>query len=317
MKIGGFRALKRGTPSAFSDLYYSAMELSWPAFIGAACLVSITINIAFGVVYSALPGSLLNAKPGSFLDGFVFSVETLATVGYGNMAPATYVAHTITTVEIMCGMLLLATVTGLTFARFSRPRQSILFSNIVILGQYDDCDALILRIASPRSQPIAEVSAQMAVVERVESKDGHVSRRVTDLPLVRPTNAMLTMTWTIAHIIEPGGALESALREGDDVRILVTVSGLDTMLAAPTFGGRFYLGNEIVKDHDFVDMIVELEDGSFEVDLGKLHIPPTREPPEAGDHARYSVVLPSHSSWVARASALVASTSPSMCSGGP
>jgi inward rectifier potassium channel len=271
MKIGGFRAVKRGTPSAFSDLYYSAMELSWPAFIGAACLVFITVNIAFGAIYAALPGAILHARPGSFLDGFFFSVQTLATVGYGDMAPASYAAHTITTVEIMCGLLLLATVTGLTFARFSRPRQSILFSNVVVIGQYDDRDALVLRIASPRSQPIAEVSAQMAIVERVKSKEGHVSRRVTDLPLVRPTNPMLTMTWTIAHIVEPGGVLETALRDGDDVRILVTVSGLDTMLAAPTFGGRFYIGDEIVKDRDFVDMIVEVEDGSFEVDLSKLH----------------------------------------------
>jgi inward rectifier potassium channel len=254
------------------------MELSWPAFIAAACLVFITTNLAFGALYTALPGSLLNATRGSFLDGFFFSVETLATVGYGDMAPATYTAHSIATVEIMCGLLLLATVTGLTFARFSRPRTSILFSNVAILGEYDDREALIVRIASPRAQPIAEVTAQMALVERVERKDGHVSRRVIDLPLVHHTFAMLTMTWTIAHILDPEGPLRSALREGDDVRILVTVSGLDTMLASPTFGGRFYQRREILLDHDFVDMIDEVEDGSFEVDLSKLHLTRPRVP---------------------------------------
>jgi inward rectifier potassium channel len=272
MKIGGFRALKRGTPSAFSDLYYSAMELSWPAFIAAACLVFLTVNVAFGAIYASLPGAILNSTPGSFLDGFFFSVETLATVGYGDMAPATYTAHAITSLEIMCGLLLLATVTGLTFARFSRPRQSILFSNVAILGEYEDREALIVRIASPRVQPIAEVTAQMALVDRVERKDGHVSRRVIDLPLVHPTFAMLTMTWTIAHILDPDGPLRAALRGDKDVRILVTVSGLDTMLATPTFGGRFYLRREILLDHDFVDMIDEIEDGSFEVDLSKLHL---------------------------------------------
>jgi inward rectifier potassium channel len=271
MKIGGFRALKRGTPSAFSDLYYSAMELSWPAFIAAACLIFITVNVVFGAIYTALPGAILNSTPGSFLDGFFFSVETLATVGYGDMAPATYTAHAITSLEIMCGLLLLATVTGLTFARFSRPRQSILFSDVAILGEYEGREALIIRIASPRVQPIADVSAQMALVERVEGKDGHVSRRVIDLPLVHRKFAMLTMTWTIAHVIDPEGPLRAALRAGKDVRILVTVSGLDTMLATPTFGGRFYLRREILSDHDFVDMIDEVEDGSFEVDLSKLH----------------------------------------------
>jgi inward rectifier potassium channel len=264
LEIGGFRALKRGTPSALGDLYYSAMELTWPAFIAAASFIFLAINVAFGALYALMPaGALRNAQAGSFPDGFFFSVETFATVGYGDIAPATYLAHSVATAEIMSGMLLLATVTGLTFARFSRPRDSIVFSNVAIVGEYDEREALIVRIASSRAKPIAEVTAQMAYVERLESKDGHVSRRVIDLPLARSANALLTMSWTIAHVLEPNGALRAALREGRDVRILVTVGGLDTLLATPTFGGRFYLRQSIKLDHEFIDMITEVEEGSF------------------------------------------------------
>jgi inward rectifier potassium channel len=254
------------------------MEISWPAFIGLASLIFILINMIFGCVYANIPGALLNAADGSYLDGFFFSVETLATVGYGNMAPANYAAHAVTLVEIMCGVLLTATITGLTFARFARPRDSLLFSNVAIVGEYEDREALMVRIASPRSQPIAEVAAQMGLVERFQTKGGHVSRRVTNLPLVRNANAMLTMTWTIAHILEPESALRTALRAGEDIRIMVTVAGLDTMLAAPTFGGRFYLSDEILIDHDFVDMIDEIGPGEFEVDLSKLHSARPRGP---------------------------------------
>lgn len=277
-KLGGFRALKRGTPSPFHDVYYSAMELSWPAFIACISLIFLLINAGFGLVYAAIPGALLNATDGSFLDGFFFSVETLATVGYGSMAPANYTAHSVTVIEIMCGILLTATTTGLTFARFARPRESILFSNVAIVGDYDGREALMVRIASLRPQPIAELTAQMGLVERLERKDGHFSRGLTNLPLVRAENAMLTMTWTIAHILEPDSALRRALRAGEDTRILVTVAGLDTMLATQTFGGRLYLAEEILVDHDFVDMINEIRPGEFEVDLSRLHSARPRQP---------------------------------------
>lgn len=268
--LGRFRAVKRGVPSGFHDLYYAAMEMSWPGFITSACAIFLATNLLFGAVFVCLPGGLLNAKPGSFPDAFFFSVETLATVGYGNMAPATYAAHAVTTIEIMCGLLLLATVTGLTFSRFSRPRPSLVFSDVAIVGRHDGQEALIMRVASIRSQPIAQVSAQMAHVEKVEA-GGQVSRRVNNLPLVRSTNPMLTMSWTITHILDPDGPLLASLRRGRDARILLTLSGLDTMLAAPTFGGRFYLASDIRLDHEFEDMIVEHGDGLFEVDVGKIH----------------------------------------------
>jgi inward rectifier potassium channel len=267
-----FHVAKRGVPSGFHDLYYAAMEMGWPRFIGSACAIFVVTNLFFGAVFVCLPGALLNAKPGSFPDAFFFSVETLATVGYGNMAPATYTAHAITTIEIMCGLLLLATVTGLTFARFSRPRPSLLFSKVAIVGKHEGQEALIVRVASLRSQPIAQVSAQMGHVEKFETPDGRVSRRINDLPLVRSQNPMLTMSWTITHVLDPDGPLSTALRCGQEARILVAVSGLDTLLATPTFSGRFYLTSEILLDHEFEDMIVELGDGQFEVDVGKVHL---------------------------------------------
>lgn len=270
-ELDGFEALKRGTPSALHDIYYSAMELSWPLFVAAVFLVFLAVNGAFAMIYSAMPGAILNARPGSLADSFFFSVETLATVGFGHMAPATDDAHWVATVEIMVGMLLMATVTGLTFARFARPRESLVFSNVAIVGDLDGREALMVRVASLRSHPIADVTAQMAMIERQVAADGRVSRKLVELPLIRQRNAMLTMTWTLAHPVEPGGILREALLNGSDIRIMVSVGGVDTLLSTPTFGGRFYAAGDILADCEFEDMIVEKLPGAYEVDLGKLH----------------------------------------------
>ena len=271
VNFGGMRAFKSNAPSAFSDMYYSALELSWPVFFALFVLIFLAINALFGTIYALIPNSIANAHEGSFLDGFFFSVETLATVGYGNMAPIRYAAHAVATVEIMLGVLLTATVTGLTFARFARPRSSILFSKVAILGLHDGKEALIVRIASVRARPLADVSAQFGFVEQVDVEDGPSFRRVVDLPLVRQHNAMLTLSWTLTHILDPEGPVRDALREGRLVRLMVTVGGLDTLLASPTFGGRFYRNEDIRVDHDFIDMIDEGEDGVLDIDLSRLN----------------------------------------------
>jgi inward rectifier potassium channel len=271
VNFGNLPAIKHGTPSPFADLYYSALELSWPAFIVVLAAVFLAINTVFGLIYAALPGTIVNAHPGSFLDGFFFSVETLATVGYGNMAPVRYAAHAVATIEIMVGLMLTATLTGLTFARFARPRESMLFSKFAVLGDLDGQEALMVRVASLRSQPIADAQAQMGFVERIELLDGRNYRQVNDLPLVRPHNAMLSLSWTITHLVEPGSRVREALRNGENVRLMVTVGGTDTLLASPTFGGRFYRLSDIKIDHEFVDIIDETEAGVIEVDLTKFH----------------------------------------------
>src|SRR5581483_975763 len=149
----GFRAVKLGTPPAFSDLYYRTMEMRWPSFIAAVTMVFVLLNVAFALIYAALPGSLLNAAPGSIVDGFFFSVETLGTVGYGNMAPATHLGHSIAAAEILVGLFFSATITGLIFARFARPRDSLIFSRVAVVGRYDGKPALMVRLTSTRARP--------------------------------------------------------------------------------------------------------------------------------------------------------------------
>lgn len=267
--MGGLRATKLGVPSAFDDLYYSTMELRWPAFVGVVSLAFVAINLVFGAIYASLPGAIGTMAPGSLADGFFFSVETLGTVGYGNMAPATHLGHAIAAVEILLGLFFSATITGLVFARFARPRNGFVFSRYAVVGEWEGRRALMVRLSTTRARPVAEAVAQLSWLERITLADGRVFRRLVELPLLRATNPALGLAWTLVHPIEDGSAMLAALAGAGEFRLGVSVSGLDTLLATQAIGGRFYGRDEVLVDHEFVDAVAD-RDGEFELDLAKL-----------------------------------------------
>jgi inward rectifier potassium channel len=78
-------------------------------------------DFLFGCLYRLLPGSIENLNPLGFAGAFFFSVETLATAGYGDMHPQTMYGHAVAMVEMFVGLMMLALVTGFMFARFSDP----------------------------------------------------------------------------------------------------------------------------------------------------------------------------------------------------
>jgi inward rectifier potassium channel len=103
------------------DTYHLILTLSWPRFAGMLLAVYIVIHLIFASLYLLGRNCIAELPSGSFYDTFFFSVETLATVGYGHMYPTTFYGHCVTTVEIVIGMAGLAVITGLIFVRFSRP----------------------------------------------------------------------------------------------------------------------------------------------------------------------------------------------------
>jgi inward rectifier potassium channel len=268
--VGGFRAVKLGAPAGIGDIYYRTMQMSWPTFMGWVSFVFLLLNMVFGLVYASLPDAILNMPRGSILHGFFFSVETLGTVGYGNMAPITPAGHSVAGLEILVGLFFSATMTGLIFARFARPRTSLMFSNVAVIGRFEDKPALMVRMASTRRHPLADASAQMAWLQRTELPGGRIMRRLVDLPLVRSHNAMLGLAWTLTHVLDDESEFCAALTGDQPFSLTVTVSGLDTLLASQSIGGHFYRREDILIDHDFVDVISDVE-GVVHLDLAHFH----------------------------------------------
>ena len=127
--------------------------------------------------------AIANARPGSFADAFFFSVETLATVGYGNMNPQNFYGHVIATIEIFTGMVSIAMTTGLIFGRFARARARIRFSRPMTVTGFDGQPTLMFRLANQRHNEILEPSVRLRLVRRETSVEGIEMRRIHDLVL--------------------------------------------------------------------------------------------------------------------------------------
>ena len=269
VNMGNTSAIKIGAPGFENDLFYWAMEMGWPAFIGLVAAVFIAINLLFGLIYASSRGMIANAAPGSFLDGFFFSVETLATVGYGNMAPSSHFGHSIASVEILIGLFFSATVTGLVFARFARPRESMIFSKIAVIGDYEDKRALMVRLAPMHARPLAAATAQMSILARTVLPNGREFAGLVELTLLRSQNPMLNLSWTLIHLLDEESPVLAAFESDRPFLLVVTVGALDTLLARQSFGGRSYQRDDILLDHHFVDVITN-RDGSLHLDLSRL-----------------------------------------------
>src|SRR6184192_4681831 len=130
IRSGQVEFVKVGTDAwRWRDVYRWLLGLRWPQFAVFVATLYIALNLLFAALYGLQQGSIAGTTRGHwFFDCFFFSVQTLATVGYGHMYPQTLYGHIVTTIEIMSGIFLLAVMTGLIFVRFSRPSARVVFS---------------------------------------------------------------------------------------------------------------------------------------------------------------------------------------------
>ncbi len=257
------------------DAYHLILSLSWAQFFFGAILVYMWVNVVFATAYFLGTGAINNAHPGSFSDCFFFSVETLATVGYGNMSPGTFYGHVIATMEIITGMLSMAVITSLVFARFSKPTARILFSRVAVITPYDGVPTLMLRAANQRRGYILEAAATMMFIRDTQTAEGHKLRRFYDLKLERARSPMFALSWTIMHKIDetsPLYGLTAEDFEAGDMRFGVTLTGVDETFAANITARYSYSPDEILFDRRFVDIVAEGEhDQHVYLHLDRFH----------------------------------------------
>jgi inward rectifier potassium channel len=255
------------------DPYHLALTASWPSFTIAVLALYAAINILFAVLYAAVPGAIGNARPGSIADGFFFSMETLATVGYGQMYPATTYGHIMSVTEIMSGMAFTAITTGLIFVRFSRPRAKILFADHIVVTPYNGMPTLMVRIANGRMSMMTDLKVRLSALIREHSSEGHSMRRVNDLVLERSNVPMFALTMTMMHRIDEHSPLyghtAQSLLEGD-VRLFLSVEARDTAINSTVHDLKDYRSHDVRFGMRYADAVTVDPDGRTMADLTRI-----------------------------------------------
>lgn len=275
VKVGSQIITTQGIDSeVFQDLFHYFMKVRWPQLFVTFAAFFLAFDLLFGCLYYLVPGCIANLNPPGFAGAFFFSVETLATVGYGEMHPQTAYGHTVAMIEIFVGLMSLALITGIMFARFSRPRARFLFAKSAVVRPIDGNLTLIFRAANERENVVQEASAQLRMMRDEITREGYRIRRILDLPLVRSHHPMFALGWTIMHIIDNTSPLNAqtpeSLRESQATLIL-GVSGTDDTTGQVLMARAEYDASDIRWNATFRDIIEVADDGIRHIDYGKFH----------------------------------------------
>jgi inward rectifier potassium channel len=266
--------VRLGRQRQWRDVYHRMLTLSWPRFflVMAACYIG--CNVVFALLYMADPDAIAEARPGSFADAFFFSVQTVATIGYGVMHPQTLYGNLVMTLETLCGLIGFAVLTGLIFARFSRPTARILFSEVAVITPHDGTPTLMFRCANQRLNQILEAAISVTVLRDEVSTEGREIRRFHDLKLLRNRTPVFALTWTVMHPVDSDSPIYGMAQDemiGKEVEIIVILTGVDETFAQPIQARHSFLASEILWGHRFVDILTPLADGRAAIDYGRFH----------------------------------------------
>jgi inward rectifier potassium channel len=268
------RGLPRGVAESLGkDAYHFLRTTTWTRLTLLFAGVFVAVNLVFAAILYLGHAEVMNAR--GFLDDFWFSVQTLATIGYGYLAPADRLANAVVMVESFVGISLTAVITGLVFARFATPYAKVIFSQVAIIGEHDGKRTLMFRMANARSTAIVEATCHVYVSRDEILADGERMRRVHDLPLRRSTSPIFSMSWLATHTIDAHSPIADLTPEtlaAANVNLIVTFQGIDDRLAATVHTRYAYNAEDIVFDRRFADLFhIDPETGGRYLDFEVFH----------------------------------------------
>jgi inward rectifier potassium channel len=273
--LGGREVIAEGLHLNFwADISHRCMTASWPAFIGGAALVFVAFNAIFAFFYWIGNQPISNVTGGAYIDYLYFSIETLSTAGYGDMHPQTHYGHFIATVELFTGIFSMSLMTGLIFARFSRPNARLLFADYPVISSHDGKQTLMVRFANERHNIIGNATARLWLLKNVVSTEGRPLRRFYELPLVRNEHPALALSWTLFHVLDeesPLYGLNADDLDASKVSLIVVVSGYDVVAAQTVHARKSYDHSDIRFGQRYADIIGTSEDGRIRIDYGRFH----------------------------------------------
>lgn len=275
VSTGRYDVVRKGLSHPhWHDPYHLLLTVSWPKFLALTVASYVATNALFALLYLAGGDCIKNARPGSFFDAFFFSVQTMATIGYGALYPQTNYANLLVSLEALVGLLGVAMATGLMFARFSRPTARVLFSRVAVIAPHNGLPCLMLRVANERRNQILEAQMRLSLLRDEITTEGHFIRRFYDLKLIRHQTQIFALSWIVMHVIDENSPLYGETPESlaeVNADIVATLMGIDETVSQTVHARRYYLTDEILWNMRFVDILVKKPDGRRLLDFTRFH----------------------------------------------
>ena len=267
----------RDRRNPFTDLYHYFLSLSWPKFFIHIGSIYYVTNLFFGSLYF-IEGvdSLGNGHATGwerFIHCFFLSIENMSAVDYGRAGAVGLVPDILMTIQAFLGLLTLAMITGLFYARFSRATARIIFSNKAIIGKHNGKSCLYFRIANERLNQIAEAHMALTMSKNEVSIEGEHSRRFYELKLERDYSPLFALSWTVRHFIDEQSPLFGMDQENMkecQMGILASLTGIDETFSQPIIARHGYTPEDIVYNKRFKDIIV-WQDKKVHIDFKGIH----------------------------------------------
>ena len=190
------------------------------------------------------------------------------------MYPKTLYANTIVTIEAIIGLMGIAVMTGLAFARFSRPTARVLFSQVAVITAHNGKTTLMFRAANQRRNQILHAEMQVYLLRDEITAEGKSMRRIHDLKLVRSQTPSFMLTWTAMHQIDelsPLYGMNSEELKRTNTTLTIVLSGIDETVAQTVHARHEYTYQDILRNKQFVDVFFHSDDASRYIDYNLFH----------------------------------------------
>jgi len=255
------------------DFYHFLLRRPWHVTIVAISATFLVANAIFAIGY-LLTGGVGHARPGSFLDAFFFSVETMGTIGYGALYPESTAANVLMVAESITSLTLTALATGLVFAKFSRSTARIVFSREAVISPVDGVPTLMFRISNQRgNNRIVDVQIRAVIVRKQIHSEGHTFYPMIDMHLTREHALSLARSWSVMHVIDSSSPLYGRTPEtvaAEESELGVMVVGLDETTMQPIHASHQYFAKQILWGARHSDILSEAENGDLVLDMDKF-----------------------------------------------
>lgn len=262
-----------------SDIYHQALMSSWKVFLAGVLAVYCLINLFFAFIYMELgPEGLAGIRHTEgfeyFWDCFFFSVQTFSTIGYGGLHPIGWAHNVVVAIQAFMGMVSIGLISGLIYARFSRPIPKVLFSKQFLITNNMGERQLIFRMANGRQSQIVDAQLSLYLIQDMITPEGNNIYHLTDLELKRSKTPVFYLSWLVMHKIDEKSPLfnfDIEKAKNKNFQLLALVQGQDSVFHQNIHARHSYFADNCVFDHQFQDMIIRSESGN-RIEIEKLSL---------------------------------------------